>query len=662
MEVQVDKNKENYLKIILGLLSMTFMIYVGSTIFKKVRVDFTQENLYTLSKGTKSILSKLDSPIKLKLYYSKTAANKGTEGLRAFNNHFLYVQELLRQYVGNSRNNLSLTIIDPRPDTPEEEDALVYGLKKFNLTETERYFFGLVAENESGTEKIIEFFDPNQKDKLEYQLTKLIYTVLNPQKKNIGIISSLEVMTEDLSPYMAQIMRMQGKNVDESWMISKMLGEFYNVKSIDKEADAISGVDTLVIIHPKGFPEKTLFAIDQYLMKGGKLLVFVDPLAVSDRSGNTGAISSSPDIGFKKLMDKWGVEAKGNTFAGDKYLSGIGRFNPNMPAGRLLALLECNEQCTDTYKDNITSGINKTTFVYPGVLTTKEIDGVKHSPIISTTDKGNSYIAQNYELNNPSALWNKFSEGSEPVVIGYRSVGKFKSAFPDGIKKDVDKDKKDQKSKKDDEKKAVLKESSKESAIVVFSDVDFISDQFAFKETFLGAAVANDNSTVFLNSVEALTGDIDLMSVRSKGRINRSFDVINKIELEAEKRTADKVKEINGSIVRFQNELNQLGRKANDGNIAVLQNEGVRKKKELAKKIAILKKELRMVKREGREKIEGIGKFFQYLNTLFVPLIIVGFGIFYSRKRSRLMQGRRIVKTEDSNTEKHSNRMTEVNI
>ena len=269
----MDKKKENYLKVILGLISMTLMIYVGSTVFQKARVDFTEENLYTLSDGTKSILSKLDAPIKLKFYYSKTAANKGSEGLRTFNQHFLYVKELLRQFVGNSRNNLSLQIIDPRPDTPEEEDASAYGLKKFNLTETEKYFFGLVAENESGTEKVIEFFDPAQKDKLEYELTKLIYTVLNPQKKNIGIISSMEVMSEDMSPYMAQMMRMQGKPVQESWMVTRMLSEFYNVKKIEKDTDSITGVDSLIVIHPKDFSEKTLFAIDQYLLKGGNLLV-----------------------------------------------------------------------------------------------------------------------------------------------------------------------------------------------------------------------------------------------------------------------------------------------------------------------------------------------------------------------------------------------------
>ena len=629
--MKINKQKENYLQIILGFCSMALMIYIGSTLFKRARVDFTEENLYTLSDGTKTILSKLDAPVKLRLYYSKTAANKGTEGLRAFNNHYRYVEELLRQYVNNSRNNLSLEIIDPRPDTPEEEDAMAYGLKKFNLTDTENYFFGLVAENESGTEKIIEFFDPNQKDKLEYELTKLIYMVLNPQKKNIGIISSLEVIADMTNPQMAQIMRMQGKAVKESWIITKMLGEFYEVKKIKRDADAITGIDALVVIHPRGFPEKTLFAIDQYLMKGGSLLVFVDPNAISDRmSMIMGGASTSPDKGFKKLMDKWGIELKANTFAGDKHLSGVGRFSANQPPGRLLPLLNCDHRCTKQYKDNITVGTKQAMFIFPGVLEASEVKGVKHTPLVSTTDKGNSYTAMGHELNNPQMLWGKFREGRKPVVVGYKALGKYKTAFPIGIKPEKGK-----------KKAKVIKESQKESAIVVFADVDFINDQFAFKRTFLGLAVSNDNSNIFINSVEALAGDVDLMSVRAKGGLNRTFDAIEAIEFEAEKRTADKVKEINGSIVRFQNELNQLGKTANAGNIALLQNEGIRKKKELAKKIAVLKKELRSVKRHGREKIERIGKTFQLLNTLLVPVLIAGFGIYYSRRRKYFMNNKR---------------------
>lgn len=625
--------KGHYIAVILGLLSMTFLIYMGTTLGKRAALDFTEEGLYTLSEGSRSILTRLDSPVKLKLYYSKTAANKGSEGLRSFNNHFRYVRELLREYVDHSKNNLDLEVIDPRPDTPDEEDAMAYGMKKFNITQTESYFFGLVAENESGTEKIIEFFDPNQKDKLEYEITKLIFTVLKPQKKKVGILSSLDVLREDTSPYIAQIMRMQGKKVQDSWIVTKLLKEFFQVQKIAKDAETISGIETLIIIHPTGFPEKTLRAIDQFLLKGGKILVFVDPNAISDTSkmgmgmGMGGGLSSSPDKGFRTLMDNWGITVMPNTYAGDKHLSGLGQTRSNSPPGRLLALLQCNEKCTGPYRDVISSGVTDATFVFPGVLKKKEVKGkgITVSPIMSTSEKGNSYTAHGFELSNPGILWNKFKEGQEPVVIAYKAVGKFQSAYSKDLVKGNKKNNKEGKE-------------SKESAVVVFSDVDFIHDQFAFRNTFLGPTVANGNSTLFLNAVESLSGDANLMSVRSKGRINRSFDVVDAIELEAEKRTAAKVNQINGSIMRFQSELNQLGRKAKGGNIALLQNEGLRKKKNLAKQIAKLKRELRNVKREGREKIEGIGKFFQYLNTLFVPFFIVVGGSCYFRKRGRLIQ------------------------
>lgn len=631
----MNKHYQNYLKVFLGLFCMALLTYIGPSVLKRVRVDFTEEGLYTLSDGTKSILGKLDTPIKLKLYYSKTAANKGTEGLRIFNNYFSYVKELLAQFSSYSRNNLSIEVIDPRPDTPEEEDALAYGLKKFQLSETEKYFFGLVAENEAGSEKAIEFFDPNEKDKLEYELAKLIYTVLNPQKKRVGVLSSLEVMSEDLGPYMAQMLQMQGKEVPRSWIVIKMLEEFYNVIKIKPEAEAIAGIDILAVVHPKGFSEKMLFAIDQYVMRGGNLIVFADANAVSDVQGmSMGGASASPDGGFKKLMDKWGVDVRPNHFAGDRYLSGIGRYNPNMAASRLLAVVNCDERCSAAYQDTVTSGVRTSTFIFPGAVEVKKIEGVTVNTLMATTAKGNIYEAHPQEMQNPQIIWQKFVEGDRPVPLAVKLVGEFSTAFPHGPQNSVDQ-KKDEKKVK--EKVEVVLSSQKKSAIVVFSDVDFLSDQFAFKNSFLGPSAANGNSALFLNGFEALAGDVDLLSVRSKGAIARNFDIIDQIEFSAEAKTENKVKEINASIARFQGELNQLGKSANEGNLAVLQNEGIRKKKELLKKVATLKRELRTVKREGREKVEDIGRFFQYLNTLFVPLMVIFFGSWYFRKRNRLM-------------------------
>lgn len=619
----MSKISEGYLKSLLGILSMIFMVYIGSTLLKGARLDLTEENLYTLSDGTKNILQKLDSPIILKLFYSKEAANKGTEGLRDFNNYFRYVQTLLEQYKENSRNNIKLQVIDPRPDTEDEEDAIAYGLKKFNLTETERYFFGLVAENESGSEKIIEFFDPNEKDRLEYDLTKLIYSTLNPQKKNIGVISSLDVIGEELSPYMEQIMRLQGKPGSNTWGSIKALKEFYNVGKIKNDASEISGIDILVVIHPKDFSEKTIYAIDQFLLNGGNMIVFVDPTAISDQS-NSGGLSISPGTEFNKLFKSWGVELEKETYIGDRYLSGVGQFSPSQPPGRLIALLNCNQQCREENKSTISSGINNLTFVFPGNLKINEKEGLENEVLLTTSKKGNTYKASSYELMNPRALWNKFTEGSERVPIAYRLSGIFKSTFDKKIE--------DDKNKSSDQH---IREGDGNSSVIIIPDVDMLADQFAFKRTFLGIAPANDNIAFLLNSIDALSGDIDLMSVRSKERVNRSFDVVDRIEFEAEKKTQDKVKDIQASISRFQSELTQLGRKATNDNITVIKTEGIRKKKDLAKKIALLKKDLRLVKKDGREKVESLGKVLQTINTLLIPILVVVIGLFYSRFRKR---------------------------
>lgn len=627
----MSKETENYLKVLLSLLSMSFLIYIGSTLFKRVRLDITQEGIYTLSEGTKNMLGKLDAPLRLRLYYSKTAANKGTEGLRTFNNYYNYVRELLRQYASHSRNNIEIEYIDPRPDTEDEAEAIAFGLKRFDLTNTESYFFGLVAINESGTEKVIEFFDPAEKDKLEYALTKLIYTTLNPRKKTIGIFSPMDIIKEEVSPTMARLMMMQGKPVERSWLVVDALREFYNVRKVGADEFPLLGLDALVIIHPTGFNENQLYAIDQYLMRGGKVLVFADPNVVADpnNSAKPGSLTSSPDGAFEKLMEKWGVTLKRNTFAGDLALAGFGKYSPNAPPAKLLALLQCDQRCVEESKDPISSQLKSLAFAFPGALNIMERDGIVHSTVLSTTDKGNIYSVRSpYELSNPQVVMDNFREGDKPVPLVVKSMGEFSSIYektPESLQKKLESD--------ENKTFSHLNKAEKPGAVMTFADLDFLADHFAFKQTFLGMQRVNDNSVLFVNAVEGLSGDVDLMGVRSKGKISRGFDRIEAIEIEAERQTADKVKEINSSLSRYQNELRELSSKTNEQNLAVIQNEGLRKRKELAKKIALLKKELRGVKREGREKIESIGRFFQILNTFMMPLFVALIGFVYTRKR-----------------------------
>ncbi|MBT4761796.1 MAG: GldG family protein [Bdellovibrionaceae bacterium] len=634
----MKKNKTNLIIIAFSILSMIFMIHIGSIIGGKLKVDFTEENLFTLSDGSKAILKQLTSPLKATLYYSKTAANKGSEGIKTFNLYSEYINSLLKEYAANSRNNLKLEFVDPRPDTKEEEAAVAAGLKRFNLTESETYIFGLVIENESGNKKIIEFFDPAGQENIEYNITKLIYSINNPRKKTIGVLSSLPVLQEDVSPYMMQMMQMQGRKVERSWIFTQLLKEFFTLKKINTEVESIEAVDALLIIHPKGFSEKTLWAIDQYVMDGGSVLALVDPNAITDTTSPAnpmqGPKASSSDL--NRISRQWGVELIDNQYAGDKYLTGKGRFSANSAPARILPLLNCNQKCTSVHKDAISSQLSNLMLIYPGAF--KKVDFIKDvsiTPILTTTDKGNTYTAEGYEFSNPAALWEKFSEGTKPLVLGYKIIGKFKSAYPTGITVDVDN--KDKKSNVKTKTLTGLTASTKEAAIIMFSDVDFIHDQFAFKQNMFGTSISNNNSTLVMNALESLAGSKNLMSVRSKGKLNRSFDVIDKIEFEADQRTKNKVTLISGRIQKFQKELNMLGRAANENNIALIQNESIRKKKQLNRAIAKLKSELREAKREGRESIEIIGKRLQYINTLLIPMILVfiGFGIY--RRRQKLI-------------------------
>ena len=601
---------------------MVFSIYIGTTWTKKIKWDLTEENLYGLSDGSINVVKKINSPLRIKLYYSKTAANKGTEGIRAFNNYFTYVKDLLFEYVGHSRNNLTLEIIDPRPDTKDEEDAITYGLKKFNLTETERYFFGLVVANDSGTEKIIEFFDPSEKDKLEYTITKTLYSVARPAKKKIGIISSLPIQS-DLNPYLAQMMRMQGKNPPESWSIIELLTEFYEVEKIDPGVQEIKDLDVLLVIHPKGFTSKIKWAIDQYILRGGSLLLLVDPMAVIDRPANPSGMRSgfSRSSNLPVLMESWGVKLEEGKFAGDKYLAGLGRVTPESPTAKMLQIVHCDERCSTPYKDITSSGLSDLVFLLPGSL--KILDEKQVTTILGTTDKGNSFQATDMELNDPISLWSNFSEGLG-TIMGVKIVGNFNSAFPQGITVE-----------KSGEKLTGLIKSERDSSIIIISDVDFIHNQFAFKETLFGLALSNDNADLFLNSVENLSGSKDLLSIRSKGAKNRNFKVIDEIEIAADKETAQTVDRINASITKAQVELNELGARVDEENLAVIKSAALSKKKELDKKLAFYKGQLREVKRQGREKIEGIGRFFQYLNTLLIPILLILGGITYNLMRRK---------------------------
>ncbi|MBF0363695.1 MAG: Gldg family protein [Oligoflexia bacterium] len=616
----------------LAILSVVILAISLITIFtiagKKIKIDLTEDKLYTLSKESLTIVNRMAVPINLRLYYSKTGAKKGDEGLRIFNNYYLYVKDLLSEFAAHSHNNLRLSVIDPRPDTEDEEDAVRMGLKKFQLTETESYIFGLVATSNSGVQRVIEFLDPRNQESIEYDIAKLLAGFDKTPRKRLGIVSALDFTSQEIKNEKFKLMTIvRGREV-RSWFIGRILKDFYDVKKIEHDAETISNVDLLLVFYPQDLPINLQWAVDQYLLKGGRAFIAIDPFATHDPPKTVPPNSPQPPIisaNIPKVLNSLGLEMPEQMCVGDPTLAGMMRVNASSPAKRMLAALICDGRCLDDpnissqKRDISTANLKNMVFIFPGILNRSgNAPELKYTPLISTTKTGNTYKVLASDMDDPDAIIRKFQEGNgtNSQVIAYKVMGKINSAFPSGA---------------DYNKKHLsgLNKSEKEMAAIVVADTDFLYDRFVIRESAMGITLTNDNIAFFLNALESLAGSADLLSIRTKGKVNRPFTVIDKIELEAERRMAKRIAQINNNIQKFQNQLTT-------SNTGVITNEGLQMQKELNQKIAALKHQLRDVRREGREKVERIGKYLQYFNTLFVPFILTIVGTIITIKRMRV--------------------------
>ena len=596
-------------------------ITICQNIGRSVRADITDQKLYTLSDGTKAILGSLNQPLKIKLYYTKTAAMKGPDQIRFFNNYYVFVRALLDEYVSQSKGNIELEVIDPRPFSDDELDAIRHGLKKFALNEEDNFFFGMVLETPFGVEKKIVFFSPDRQNFVEYDISYLIDTAITREKRRVGIISSLSLLGD--TGYMAQMMQAQGRKPKQTWGLVRHLQQSYEVNQLETEIDEITNTDILLVVHPKELSEKTQFAIDQYILKGGRAIICVDPYSIADQvdpmqmqmmmqQGQMPTSNSSLDA----LLNAWGIEMPANTFAGDLDLAVTGQPRPDQRAMKIIGIMSLDRKNNSFNADTAIAGdLNKVNMMFPGALkkTDEEVGDVTLTPLLLTTDRGNTWSANPYELMRPNyvELRKKFTEGTEPVVMAYQVTGKLKSAFPDGIEVADDAAKSDDSEEKEDEPKPKkvtgLTEATEDCAVIVFADVDFISDVVAYRNTFFGTTVVDDNASLMLNAIEDLSGSSNLISIRSRGNFKRPFLVVDEIEREAEEETAEEEKNINAEIVGFQQKLNEVLSSSMGEEGKIIETKILNEKMEVESTIRDLQKDLRQVKMKKIRRIERLG-------------------------------------------------------
>jgi ABC-2 type transport system permease protein len=640
------------------ILTIAFSaISICQNIGKSWKADVTDQKLYTLSDGTKAILAKLHQKVVIKLYYAKTAALKGPDQIKYFNNYYEFVKSLLEEYVTAAKGMVELQVIDPRPFSQDEVDALQYGLKRFSITEEESFFFGLVVRTPFGVEKAIPFFSPDRQNFVEYDISYLIDTAITRQKKRLGVMSSLAVMGQDISPYMAQMMRMQNKRPEPPWTIVEQLRRKYEVTSVPTDVNEITDVDILLVIHPKELPEQTLFAIDQFVLKGGKTIVCVDPHCMVDRPDRMAMqmgrmTSQSSDLNI--LLRTWGLEMPKNTFAGDRALAGMAPMGSNRRPEKVIGFLNLVPGCFNN-ENVITAELNQVSILFAGVL--KEFDvsdeqksgaEVRRTPLIMTTNRGNSWtVSSPYELMfiDPSSLMDKFIDGDgvKPVHMAYLVTGRFKSSFPEGIEIEVESGEEgsSEEGKDPNDKGKIkrritgLKEATEVCAVVVFTDVDFISDMMAYRDFFVFGKVPNgDNAALMLNVIDDLGGSSDLISIRSRGNFRRPFVVVDRIEREAEAETAKELAAIEAKIAGFNRELQSIIASAKEGQEEVVGSSILQKRRDLELEIQRANSEKRVIQMKRRERIDSLGGKLQRANTLIAPAVILIIAVVVGIRRS----------------------------
>ncbi|MCF7975576.1 MAG: GldG family protein [Phycisphaerae bacterium] len=639
----------NTLRTILGVILILVIAFAGISVCqnlgKRVKLDVTEKKLYSLTDGSKAILKKLGQPITAKLYFAKIASLKAPDQIRFFSNYYEYVKALLEEYADQSEGMIKLEVIDPRPYSKDEEDAVRYGLKRFNITQDgeEGFFFGLVVQTEFGAEKSIPFFSPERQRFVEYDISYLIDTAITRQKKVIGVMSSIEVMGDDVSDYMRQMMQYQGQQVKEPWTVVAHLRQQYEVKTVSTDVSDINDVDLLFVIHPKSLPEKTQFAIDQYVLKGGRAIVCVDPYAYVDRPEQPNPMQmQAPPVqnsNLPTLLKAWGLNMPENTFAGDETLAMMTATGQ----GKTEAMIAYMNLTGDSFnKDSaITSELNSVRVPFAGKLTVLDPNSnLTYTPLLMTTDKGNTWTVSNaYELAmlSPERVRMKFMPGTKPVNMAYMVSGRFNTAFPDGITIETSKpDPNDPNETVTETQKVTgLTQATDDCAVVVIADVDFISDPLAYQKTFFGSmSPIGDNSALVLNAIEGLFGSNELISIRSRGNYTHPFKLVDDIEKEAEQETKDEVDTLSAVISQYNQDLQKLVSNAQEGQESVIGSDILTQRRKLEAKILEAKRKLNDVKLKRRERIEALGNRLRQWNMLAAPAVILCMAVIIGVRRS----------------------------
>jgi len=425
-----------------GLVLILFILVLVNLIFSRVnlRWDSTQDKLYSLSEGTEKILSDLNQDVTIKVFYTKDNVNTPAP-IKIYSQRVL---DFLREYENYSKGKVTLEIYNTRSDSDEEDWAAKYGIQGIQLPTGEKIYLGLVAVA-ADQEETIPMMDPSREEHLEYDMTRIISRVQSAEKRKIGIISGLPVFGQ---PPMAFNIQQQTQG-SEPWMFVTELKKTYDVEEIATTAEKIDdNIDLLMIVYPKNLSETLQYAVDQYVLKGGKTMVFADPFCVSDSSQDPSKAAS-----LDKLFTAWGVKMETGKMLVDFDNPTRVRNQQNQIEDSPL-WVSMGEDAFNT-KDITTAKLEGMLFPVIGVIEQIPESKFEYESLLKSSS--NSSLADTMQIRFGSDMLRRnFKSDNQKYDLAVRIQGTFKSAFPEGKPKDKppEQDKAEKDKKEESEKPA----------------------------------------------------------------------------------------------------------------------------------------------------------------------------------------------------------------
>ena len=610
--------------VVMFVVIVAVNLIVGSA---RTRLDLTADKLYTLSPGTKSILQKLDTPVEVRFYFSQSESRVPSD-IRTYASQ---VEDLLEEFREVSNGKVQIRRIDPKPDTDAEESAQADGIEPqpTGPLSPENYYFGLVVSLDP-QKAALPFLQPSRERLLEYDLARALGSVVSTNKPVVGVMTSLPMFGTPANPMMMR-MGQQGQG-QRPWVFISELKRDYEVRQVQMDTDKIDdAIQILIVAHPKEITDKAQFALDQFVLRGGKLLALLDAMCIIDKpqQPNNPLAGMMPGGGssLDKLLKAWGLAFDSTKVVGDLSTTRELAFQENQRPQPMPTWLFLNPEGINR-EDVVTSQLDNLLLPSAGTFSGTPATGLQQTVLLHTSKKSQLVDGMTAQFSGQKIMDEFKSSGTE-YALAIRLKGKFKTAFPEGKPAAPAPDAADE--KKDAPKPAdtSLKESKTDGVVILMGDVDFIYDNFCVQvdRMFGVARPINGNLGLVQNMVEQLSGDVNLVGTRSRGALRRPFTVVQRMQAEAEEQFRDKIRQMNEDLAKTQEQLNELQTKKEPGQKLILSTEQQAKIQEFQAKKRKTERDLRDLRKNLRQEIDSLENRLKWVNIAAVPLLVAAAGI-----------------------------------